>query len=237
MWFTNDKLEEGPSRRVFGAGDTSRSDCQKYRVCYSTHASLSEIQTFIKYLKPEKIVPCVLPSDDEKRRVMMDLVNDIMKTYAVMDSKNDLENGTSDVEEFGDSFEITSCEGMKSPLKRRITGEAWDIQKAGNVTPKRIRSDESLHFEGTSKKKKDNISTEHGENETLRREGSTDSLHLVLEESPEKKEEDAKLDDTPDIEDIIADAESENMPDYVMKSLREEEKRRQRLEENIILID
>ena len=237
MWFTNDKLVEGPSRQVFGAGDTSRSDCQKYRVCYSTHASLSEIQTFIKYLKPEKIVPCVLPSDDEKRRAMMDLVNDIMKTYAVMDSKNDLENGTSDVEEFGDSFEITSCEGMKSPLKRRITGEAWDIQKAGNVTPKRIRSDESLHFEGTSKKKKDNISTEHGENETLRREGSTDSLHLVLEESPEKKEEDAKLDDTPDIEDIIADAESENMPDYVMKSLREEEKRRQRLEEDIILID
>ena len=105
------------------------------------------------------------------------------------------------------------------------------------MTPKRVRSDESLRFTGTSQNKKRTISTEHEKNETLRREGSTDSLHLVLEESPEKKEEDATLDDTPDIEDIIADAESENMPEYVMKSLREEEKRRQRLEEDIILID
>ena len=165
----------------------------------------------------------------------MDLVNDIMKTYTVVESKNDFEKGTSDVEDFGDSFEITSCDRRKYPSKRRISKEARDIQEAGNVTPKRVRSDESLHFAGTSQNKKGNNSTEHEKN--LRREGSTDSLHLVLEESPEKKEEDATLDDTPDIEDIIADAESENMPEYVMKSLREEEKRRQRLEEDIILID
>ena len=66
---------------------------------------------------------------------------------------------------------------------------------------------------------------------------STDGLHLVLEDTPEKEQEEEKLDDTPDIEDIIADAESENMPEYVMKSLREEERRRQKLHENVIIID
>ena len=59
----------------------------------------------------------------------------------------------------------------------------------------------------------------------------------MLEDTPEKEQEEEQLDDTPDIEDIIADAESENMPEDVMKSLREEEKRRQKLHENVIIID
>ena len=219
MWFTNDKLEDGACRQVYGPGDTKRSDCQKYRVCYSTHASLSEIETFIRYLKPEKIVPCVLPRDEYNKRVMLDLIDNIKKTY--MESKDDLVNSTSDIEEFGDSHETLFCEKRKSPLKRRLAEEAGDTQDKGNVTPKRIRSDESLQKGYDTQKEED----------------SSDGLHLVLEDTPEKEQEEEQLDDTPDIEDIIADAESENMPDYVMKSLREEEKRRQKLHENVIIID
>ena len=227
MWFTNDKLVDGPCVQVFGPGDTKRSDCQKFRVCYSTHASFSEIETFIKFLKPDKIVPCVLPGVDEKKRVMVELINDIMKTYE--ESKKDLEKGASDTEEFGDSRdEVISCEKMKS--RRRRVAENGDIPEEGNVTSKRVRPDTSQKMEG-------DIHTEQGGYESPRREGSTDSLHLVLEESPEKKAEEAQLDDTPDIEDIIAEAESDNMPDYVLKSLREEEKRRQKLHENVIVID
>ena len=59
----------------------------------------------------------------------------------------------------------------------------------------------------------------------------------MLEDTQEKESEEEQLDDTPDIEDIIADAASENMPEFVMKSLREEEKRRQKLHENVIIID
>ena len=63
-------------------------------------------------------------------------------------------------------------------------------------------------------------------------------MNLLLEVTPEKTEEEGEnLDDTPDIEDIIASAERDNLPDYVMKSLREEQRRMQRISEDVIVID
>ena len=35
-----------------------------YRVLHSMHASYSELCEFISYLKPRKIVPCVVPLGD-----------------------------------------------------------------------------------------------------------------------------------------------------------------------------
>ena len=237
MWFTSDKLEEGHCRQVFGAGDTKRSECLKYRVCYSTHASLSETEAFVKYFKPKKIVPCVLSQDDEEKKAMFDLIDNIMKTYDVS-KKEESKEATTDDEEYGDSCELISVEKRKFPLKRQLPENVVDIQERGDVTPKRVRSDENLNLfleETAQKKDKSQCDVTL---EPKRDESSDDSLNLLLEETPEKTEEEGEnLDDTPDIEDIIASAERDNLPDYVMKSLREEQRRMQRISEDVIVID
>ena len=35
-----------------------------FRVIHSMHASYSELKEFITYIKPKRIVPCVIPSGD-----------------------------------------------------------------------------------------------------------------------------------------------------------------------------
>lgn len=32
-----------------------------YRVCYSSHSSMSELIAFVKYFNPKKVIPCAIP--------------------------------------------------------------------------------------------------------------------------------------------------------------------------------
>ena len=39
-------------------------EVNKYRVIHSMHASYSELCDFVAYLKPKRIIPCVIPFGD-----------------------------------------------------------------------------------------------------------------------------------------------------------------------------
>jgi hypothetical protein len=40
-----------------------------FRVCYSSHSSLTELQTFVRYLQPKKVFPCDGPKDTKYEEV------------------------------------------------------------------------------------------------------------------------------------------------------------------------
>lgn len=52
------------------------------RVCYSFHASLEEGKQLIRFLKPDKVVPCVNHSKTEDHLRMLELIEETVKEYA-----------------------------------------------------------------------------------------------------------------------------------------------------------
>ncbi|XP_011879832.1 PREDICTED: protein artemis [Vollenhovia emeryi] len=48
-------------------GEWDKQKARMYNVCYSVHASYSELEEFILYFKPEEIYPCVCPSHESGR--------------------------------------------------------------------------------------------------------------------------------------------------------------------------
>ena len=50
-----------------------------YRICYSNHASLSEIETFVRHFSPGQITPCAIPPNSSKQEVR-DLLTSFLNT-------------------------------------------------------------------------------------------------------------------------------------------------------------
>jgi len=48
-------------------GEWDKISENTFNVCYSTHASLHELEKFIQYFKPDEIYPCVCPGEAEHR--------------------------------------------------------------------------------------------------------------------------------------------------------------------------
>jgi hypothetical protein len=74
LYFTQERLAR--------ANDENRPGvhCQGgdlYRVCYSSHSSLSELLAFVKYFQPKSIVPIVIPKDSNEGSVMA-LLNSVI---------------------------------------------------------------------------------------------------------------------------------------------------------------
>ena len=215
MFFNNEKVSGGWCHHVAGAGGGAKlsrsrgAECARYRVCYSTHSSRAELETFLRHLAPARVVPCVEPADADKRREMLGLLDSIM---ASLPSRRSEEEETSS-EEIGDSRDV---EVEKTKRKRRIVD--IEIEEECNKTPKRSISNESLH--------------------------------LLLEESPEKLEkspenneemdDEVNLDDTPDIEEVIENHANDprclvplRHGDTAMKAMLEYKRRK----DEIIVID
>lgn len=53
-----------------------------YRVCASYHPSYSETCDFIQYLKPDRIVPCVVPKDEDEKFEMFQLLKELRYGYS-----------------------------------------------------------------------------------------------------------------------------------------------------------
>lgn len=78
LWWENYDFSKG-SMTVTEKGD--------YRVCYSCHASYEEIKQFILFLQPKAIEPCVMPNNCKDKEIMLNLLEDIMKTYQDNDTE------------------------------------------------------------------------------------------------------------------------------------------------------
>lgn len=72
MYWHKDKLKNG-SFEILDDGYV--------RVCYSFHASLEEGKELIRFLKPDKVVPCVTLSKKEDHLRMLELIDKTVKEY------------------------------------------------------------------------------------------------------------------------------------------------------------
>ncbi len=68
MYFDRERLAELAKQGVATSGTEDKNigvmkndGGQYYRVCYSSHSSLTELMEFVRHFKPQKIVPCVQP--------------------------------------------------------------------------------------------------------------------------------------------------------------------------------
>ena len=169
---------------------SSSKDCERYRICYSTHSSLTEIQSFLRHYAPVKVIPSVIPTDGDKDKVQR-IIDDMLESVGKDGSCSKL----------GDSQD--------------------DISKVEMVRKVKKRDGEEVNHLSESKCSKLN-----------------DSFSL-LEESPKKVEcfdiesSDDNLDDTPDIEDLIKEAEHKGWPEFAKKSLKEYKRRK----DEVIVID
>jgi hypothetical protein len=54
---------------------------ERLRICYATHSSFSEIRDFIKFLKPSRVYPTVMPEAPGERTKMLTLIDEIISSY------------------------------------------------------------------------------------------------------------------------------------------------------------
>ena len=68
MYFTQAKmsgLEAAGQDRLVSVSQGGNN----YRVCYSNHASLTELETFVRHFSPVQITPCAIPPNSSKEEV------------------------------------------------------------------------------------------------------------------------------------------------------------------------
>ena len=70
-----------------------------YRVCYSNHASLSELETFVRHFSPVQITPCAIPPNSSKEEVREILTSFLQSQEAGEGQGSSLSRSSSPSEE------------------------------------------------------------------------------------------------------------------------------------------
>lgn len=85
MFFTQKVLAELASEAGGGDRLVKCEGGQYYRVCYSSHSSLDELVEFVRYFRPKRIVPCVVPSPRGAHKTsMIEVSQDIIVDIACL---------------------------------------------------------------------------------------------------------------------------------------------------------
>lgn len=120
---------------LYWEGKNMDSDCMeigkdgRYRVCYSCHASLEEIEEFLSFLKPVEVEPCVVPSFLREKEEMFELLEKVMSTYQTSSLMEDEESKLfKQVESAPSTPEKTECEWddvLGSPVNNFKRKRLW----------------------------------------------------------------------------------------------------------------
>ena len=82
MYFKTSRLERSENKVVKCVGG------QSYRVCYSSHSSLTELKAFVNYFKPILVFPCALPKEMTHQDVLNLLSSDVAGNYNISHNEN-----------------------------------------------------------------------------------------------------------------------------------------------------
>ena len=216
----SDKLKGEVKVSGVGAEDT------KYRVCYSSYANLSEIKTLVKELKPDKI-SSVLPQDVEEKKAIIDLIDSCVET----------KEATSDDEEYDAIIPQVAPGNSRDSADENNSSSQESAKPTSNALASLMSfcDDQTKSSKRGQNKEQESTSVAAGIPKSESKEATSDdeeygdSCELISGVRKKRKlaESQGRDDDTPEIEEIIAAAVRDNQPEYVMKSLREEQRRRQ----------
>ena len=116
MYFTQAKmagLEAAGQDRLVSVSQGGSN----YRVCYSNHASLSELETFVRHFSPVQITPCAIPPNSSKEEVREILTTFLQSQEAVTGSS--LYRSLPPSEEKSPSLETTHQSPLITSSRKR----------------------------------------------------------------------------------------------------------------------
>ena len=173
-----------------------------YRVCYSTHSSLEELEIFVKHFSPDKITPCAIPPGSSKEEV-----GRILVTFLESSSKDN---------EMEDNQECTEKTDSASKICYKDTLDLEDL----DVLAEEEFIDQDC--DKTPVKNVADLNLELSEDEDISKHNSNASIVII--ESDNDCEQ-----DTPEIEDIIEEAEVNDLPGSIIKTMLEYKRRKDKV--------
>jgi len=182
-----------------------------YRVCYSTHSSLEELEIFVKHFSPGKIIPCAIPPGSTKEEV-----GNILAAFLQSDSVGSIDKGDKQ----------SSLQGADSLTKISYNDTldlgCYDLLGEKEINPDFKRGKElnkSVH-EKSFQNLNLVLELSEDEGEDISNNENNEKTLVVIESDSDCEQ------NTPEIEDIIADAEENELPEYVIKTMKEYKKRK-----------
>ena len=116
MYFTQAKmsgLEAAGQDRLVSVSQGGSN----YRVCYSNHASLTELETFVRHFAPAQITPCAIPPNSSKEEVREILTTFLHSQEAVTGSS--LYTSSPPSEEKSSNLETTDYSQLITSSRKR----------------------------------------------------------------------------------------------------------------------
>ena len=199
MFFTQDRMAE--LKEASGMVGVSKGK-DSYRVCYSTHSSMEELEIFVKHFSPDKITPCAIPPGSSKEEV-----GRILATFLESSSKD------KEMEYYQGCTEKTDS---ASKICYKDTLDLEDLN---------VLAEEEINDQDCDKTPVQNVpdlNLELSEDEDISRHNS--SASIVIIESDNDCEQ-----DTPEIEDIIEEAEVNDLPGSIIKTMLEYKRRKDKV--------
>jgi len=208
MFFTQTRMAE--IKEDSGMVGVSKGK-DSYRVCYSTHSSLEELEIFVKHFSPDQIIPCAIPPGSTKEEV-----GRILATFLESSSSKD-----QDIKNQHDGCAQKKESATKISFKDTLDLEEYDLLAEEEMMDQDCDVIKKVQVKNSQDKivKDLNLVLELSEDEDFSRNSSSASF-VVIESDSECEQ------DTPEIEDIIAEAEQNELPETVIKTMIEYKRRK-----------
>jgi len=257
-----------------------------YRVCYSTHSSMAELEMFVRHFSPLQITPCAIPPCSTKEEVRNILASFLQPSQPLTDAAYSLplphtsmsphkprppavhtdnarydpdvwislsppeisKRKLEDREDEGHEIRSKVSRVEKEDSFNKISfNDSLDLE-ANVILEEALSSDEDLeelfpdtkaHYDPTVKNAANEsfslILDPSDDEDIFGSAPGNDNSVEILEASPLEGNSvnDVTENDTPEIEELLAEAEENGLPDYVIKIMKEHKKR----QDEVVVID
>ena len=268
MFFTQNRmaeLEAGGKDKIAALSKEGNS----YRICYSTHSSMEEIESFVRHFRPLQITPCAIPPNSSKEEVALTLTEFLRPSQSSQSiSSSSTQRSiqlsphltlTKTVQHSeADRYDPDSWVSPSPPskVKRSLHPEmfAGDVSSAKCLKLELSQASSQISFVDTLSVENtvfdEDLSSDEDEHISKQivvsplKNSAKGNLSVISSLPVDERDssievidcidsDDEPEQDTPDIEDIIAEAKRDDLPEYVIKTM-EQFKRKQ---ENIVNLD